>query len=408
MEVTTQLPAIKAMPSRAPMGAVNSRARQARLALSALFFADGLTFGTWAALIPSFQQKFQLPPQKLSFVLLAMIAGAMVSMPLVGRMLHRTGSHRIASPAAFGFPAMLVVLAFAPGYTALIGAAVLFGMWKGALDISINSQAITVENAMAQPIMGGFQGCWSLGGLTAASLLTLLMNAGFTPTQLMVGMAGVLVTLASLTFGRLIPDQAVKKAVATAPVKGAQSSQLWWLGVLAFLALFSEGVMFDWSAVYARTVGGMSVALAPCGFAAFALCMATGRFLGDYVTAKLGAVAVLRLSGFVIAGGIAVAVLGQHHWPVILTGLAMVGLGTANTVPVLFGVAGRLEGRGTGASLAAVTTMGYLGFLAGPPLVGFIAAATSLPVALISVIVSGVVIATLGVAIVRGAMPKAA
>src|ERR1700761_5144797 len=99
MEVTTQLPAIDVKTACAPMGAVNGRARQARGALSALFFADGLTFGTWAALIPSFQQKFQLPPQKLSFVLLAMIAGAMVSMPVVGRVIHRTGSNRIASPA---------------------------------------------------------------------------------------------------------------------------------------------------------------------------------------------------------------------------------------------------------------------------------------------------------------------
>ena len=384
-------------------GAVNT-VRNARVATSLLFLVDGMTFGTWAALIPSFQQKFGLSPAHISVVLLGLIAGAMVSMPLAGKLIGRHGSRRVANPAGIGFATMLLLLAYAPSFGTLIGAAVLFGIWKGALDVSVNSQAITVENAAAQPIMGSFQGFWSLGGLSASALLSFLMRQGFSPTILMTGMSICLVLVAAWTAGRLLPD--VKHTPNhMAAKKTARPYLLWFLGGLGFLALFSEGAMFDWSAVYIRSVGGFSVAQAPVGFAAFALCMASGRFFGDWFTATVGPVNVLRYSGAVLAAGIAIAVT-MHHWLAILAGFALVGFGTANIVPVLFGVAGRLEGRGTGDSLAAVTTMGYLGFLAGPPLIGFLAAGVGLPMALSLVIVSGTVIATVGAAIVRKSTAK--
>ena len=378
--------------------------QSARLTASLLFLTDGMTFGTWAALIPSFQQKFQLSPGKISVVLLGMIAGAMVSMPAAGRLIGRWGSHRVASPAAAGFASTLLLLALAPSFATLIVAAVFFGIWKGALDVSINSQAITVENAMGRPVNGSFQGFWSFGGLSSASALSLLMHQGFAPGVLMAGMGVLLLVPAVWSFGRLLPDTAPAQKNGQSE-RARKSSLLWLLGALAFLALFSEGVMFDWSAVYIHTVGELSVAQSPLGFAAFALCMATGRFFGDFLTLKAGPVNTLRISGFVLASGIAVAVLA-HHWLAILAGFALVGFGTANTVPVIFSATGTLEGRGTGASLAAVTTMGYFGFLSGPPLIGFISAMTGLPVALSLVIVSGAVIATVGAAIVRLATTK--
>jgi MFS family permease len=169
---------------------------------------------------------------------------------------------------------------------------------------------------------------------------------------------------------------------------------------LLFLGLFCEGVMFDWSAVYARVIGGMSLASAPLGFAVFALCTASGRFLGDFIVAKMGTLKVLRLSGLLMSVGIGLSILARP-WPLILTGFALVGLGTANVVPILFGVAGRLKGHRAGASLATVATMGYFGFLAGPPTIGFIASWFGLPKAFALVIGAGIVIATMGVAIVR-------
>lgn len=373
---------------------------RARWALSLLFLVDGLTFGTWAALIPSFQEKFHLSAETLSWVLLGMISGALVSMPLTGRLIGHYGSDRMARIAALGFPVTLIGIALAPGFGWLIVAAIGFGVWKGMLDVSVNAQAITVENAMERPVMGGFQGCWSLGGVSASALLSALMHHGCVPEMLMVGMGIGLVAVGFFLPGKLLCDR-----VKLRSDRGNMTSKpnyIWCLGGLSFVALFSEGVMLDWSAVYARVVGGMSLATAPLGFATFAFCMAGGRFLGDFIVTKLGPLRVLQLSGVLLAGGVAVAMIGAP-WPLILTGFALVGTGTSNIVPILFGVAGRLKAGHAGAHIAAVTTMGYLGFLAGPPLIGFIAAWLGLPRAFALVVISGILIATVGVAVIRQA-----
>jgi len=375
------------------------QAKRARVVTSLLFLSDGLAFGTWAGLIPTFQEKYHLLPRQLSWMLLAMIAGAMISMPFTGRMIERSGSNKIASLSAVGFAAMLIPLVLAPQYIYLIGIAFLFGLGKGALDVSVNSQAITVEDALGQPIMSGFQGFWSLGGLSAAFLLSLLMKLGFSPMAFTGVMAIVVLSTAFWSLGRLLPDPTPKETFESGS-KTRKPDRLWLLGGLTFLALFSEGVMFDWSAVYAHTVGGASIAFAPIGFASFALCMAISRFLGDFLTAKIGSLLMLRLSGLIMAGGIAIAAITQS-FVTILLGFSLVGFGTGNTVPILFGAAGRLKGHGRGSSLAAVTTLGYFGFLSGPPLVGLIAGFSGLPTAFVLVIVAGLVIATLGVGIVR-------
>jgi MFS family permease len=399
MEATTTLQRLNGMVAGVTQREQRSLVQNARIFASLLFLMDGMAFGTWAALIPSFQQKFRLLPAKLSVVLLGLIGGAMVSMPLAGKLIERWGSPRVASPAAVGFATALLLLVLAPSYATLILAAVVFGVWKGALDVSVNSQAITVGEEMERPIQSSFQGFWSLGSLCAASSLGLLMHRGFSPTTLTIGMVALLLVPAIWSFGRLLPDSARKEELAEGRTSG-KSNMLWLLGGLAFLALFSEGVMFDWSAVYIRTVGGVSVALAPMGFAAFALCMAAGRFAGDRLVLKAGPVNTLRISGLFLAGGIGVAAVA-HHWLAIALGFALTGFGTANIVPVIYSATGRLERRGTSASIAAVATMGYFGFLSGPPLIGFIAAMAGLPVALSLGIISGSVIAIVGAVVVR-------
>ena len=398
MQATSALPRIKKNLTPLPRTGTATPAHKARMAASLLFLSDGMTFGTWAALLPAFQQKFDLSPGKLSWVLLGMIAGAMISMPWAGKWISRHGSHRLASPAAVGFAATLFLLAWAPSFPWLIAVAVSFGLWKGALDVAINAQAITVEKALNRPINGSFQGFWSTGGLLASAVLGWLMQQHMPPTYLLCAMAIVLLVPAIGSFGKLLPDTAVTPTIVT-ETAGRRSAWLWWLGGLAFLALFSEGVMFDWSAVYIHTVGGLTVAQAPIGFTAFALCMAAARFGGDWLTQRVGAANTLRISGLTLAGGLAIAVLFPNPLA-ILTGFALVGFGTANTVPVIFSATGRL-GHGTGTNLAAVTTMGYLGFLSGPPLIGFLAAWTNLPTALGLGILSGSIIAVAGAWIVN-------
>jgi MFS family permease len=179
---------------------------RARWAVSLLFLVYGLVFGTWAAMIPSLQDKFHLSAGQLSWVLLGMIAGSMVSMSLTGKLIGYCGSGRLGGPAAPIFATTLLGIAFAPSYGALIAAAVFFGFSKGTLSVSINSQAITVENAVKRPIMGGLQGCWSLGAMVSSTTLSALMYHGFSPRPLMIGMAIGLAAAASLALGKLLPD----------------------------------------------------------------------------------------------------------------------------------------------------------------------------------------------------------
>jgi MFS family permease len=374
------------------------RGGRARRATATLFLVDGMTFGTWAALVPYFQHRFNLSDGQLSWVLFGLVLGALISMPATGQIIARRGSRTIAFRAALGFCAALTLPALAPSYAALIAAAIFFGALKGAVDVSINAQAIIVENEVQRPIMSSFQAFWSLGGLGAAFLLSLAMNHGMPATFLMLAMAGLLFLLTLSTLGCLLPDGQTR---AGKPVGFSwPDSRLFRLGGLAFLALFSEGVLLDWSAVYARGVTGVSVATAPIAFAAFALCMAGGRFLGDLLIARLGPALMLRISGTLMALGVAVAVLIQA-WPAVLLGFATVGFGIANLVPILFGAAGRAHEDGAGPGLATVTTLGYFGFLSGPPLIGVLAAFAGLPFAFTTVVIFGAIIATLGVSVIR-------
>ena len=297
---------------------LSGRSGRARRATSTLFLVDGMTFGTWAALIPSFQQKFSLSEAQLSLVLLGLVVGALISMPLTGRMITGWGSRAIAFPAALAFCCALTLLALAPNYSALVAAALLFGALKGAVDVSINAQAITVENAIGKPIMSSFQAFWSFGGLAAAFFLSLAMNRGFSSGPLMLTMAVVFLVLTLSTSGRLLPDRSPSRG--DSPGFSLPDSKLLRLGGLAFLALFSEGVLLDWSAVYARSVANMSLATAPMAFAAFALSMAAGRFVGDYWIGRFGPIAMLRCSGLLMALGVGIAVLlppGPRCWSVL-------------------------------------------------------------------------------------------
>ena len=176
------------------------------------------------------------------------------------------------------------------------------------------------------------------------------------------------------------------------------------LAALAFLALFSEGVLLDWSGVYAHAVAGVSVAVAPVAFAAFSICMAGGRFLGDLVVARWGRLQSLYLSAALMVLGMSMATAIQV-WPAVLAGFMTVGLGIANLVPIIFGAASRAHEHGAGPGVATVSTLGYTGFLCGPPVVGALAAVAGLPVAFSTVIVFGVIVAVAGPAALRAEPP---
>lgn len=378
------------------------RLARARLAAAVLFLVDGTTFGTWAALIPSFQQRFSLSTGELSWVLVGLVAGAMLSMPVAGRLAAAHGSHRLGLAAGLIFPACLLALMLAPGYGWLIAAGMAFGACKGLLDIAVNAQGIAVENALGKPVMSSFNGFWSFGGLVAAATLSWALNRGANPSLLLAVMAILLMGMTLVVSGYLLPEERVEAATPRTGRWTLPDRRLLWLGALAFLALFSEGVLLDWSAVYAHTVAHVSVATAPVAFAAFSVCMALGRFTGDLLTQRWGTVAAMRLSAALIITGIGVAML-VPTWIVTLTGFMIVGFGLANLVPIIFRAGGRVHERGAGPGVATVSTLGYTGFLCGPPAVGFLAALAGLRVAFGVVIVFGLVLAVAGGPAIRAA-----
>ena len=208
-------------------------------------------------------------------------------------------------------------------------------------------------------------------------------------------MAALLVAVTLLIAGSLLADEPAVVPPDTGSHFSLPDRRLLSLGALAFLALFSEGVLMDWSAAYAHTVARVSLATAPIAFAAFSVCMAAGRFAGARFTSRWGEAAILRGSAALMVAGTALAV-AVPAWPAILAGFMVVGLGIANLVPTIFRAAGRVHAHGAGPGVALVSTLGYTGFLCGPPAVGFTAALAGLPTAFCLVIVFGLVLAGTG------------
>jgi MFS family permease len=382
------------IPVQSPL---NQRAVQsARAATYAIFFADGLGFGVWAAHIPIFKQEFHLGDAQLSVALFAVALGAIFAMPIVGQTLTRVGSRVLTGLSASLYGMVIACLALAPSYPLFVLAAALFGACKGGLDVSINAQAVGVESAYGRPIMSSFQAAWSVGGLAGAALAGAALHRGFVAEQNLAATGAFILAIAFLSVRYLIREKSARQVASFVwPDKALLS-----VAAFTFLALFSEGTMADWSGVYLRSVIGVQVSTAALGYAAYSLAMAGGRFLGDRLLSALGPILLLRFSGLSAAAGLALALLIRTP-EVAIVGFILVGFGLSNLVPIFFGSAGRHKS-GAGPGIAAVTTIGWFGFLVGPPLIGTLASFFGLPAALSLVVVFGLIIANSARRVVGG------
>ncbi|WP_437686574.1 MFS transporter [Sorangium sp. So ce176] len=360
-----------------------ARVRAQRIAGLLIFLANGFCMGTWVTRIPDFKRAFALSEATLGNVLLAPALGAFLGMPMAGWLVARLGSRAVAVSSG----AALAISLFGPGLARspleLFLVLTFFGASNGVMDVSMNANAAEVEQAWGRPIMSSFHALYSVGGLAGAAAGGGLAHAGVTPAahlSLAAVAALLLVVLLSGWVRPGVPARDPPKNPFVLPPRA-----MWPLCAIAFLCMFGEGAMADWSAVYLRDTLGTTAAFAATGFAAFSVAMAAGRFLGDGVSSRLGPVAVVRGGGVLVAVGLAAALLIGHPMAGLI-GFASVGLGLSCVVPTVFSAAARTGPTGT--SIAAVATFGYLAFLGGPPVVGHIAAATSLPFAL-SLIVAG-------------------
>jgi MFS family permease len=359
-----------------------------------------LALSSWFPHIPAVQRKLDLSEGTLGFALLGTAVGALVATTMSGWIIARLGSRRVTRISALSLCAILPLPGVAPDLALLVVSLVLLGASNGILDVAMNTQAVAVEKRYRRPIMSAFHGVFSLGGLGSAALSVAIIGVGVgTATHLTV--AGIVLGVTALWATRwLLPDEA-STASGHGPVFVRPTGALIILGIVGFCVLLSEGAMADWSGVYLRNSLDTSAGFAAAGYAVFSSTMALGRLIGDRLTANVGAAMLVRAGGAVVAVGLGGALLVDQ--PIVaLLGFGCVGAGLSFMFPLLLSAAGRVPGVSPGAALSAVTAVGYTGFLAGPPLIGLFAQATSLRIALGLVAALGLVIVALSSAVKQG------
>lgn len=365
---------------------------RAALATRGFFLLVGVGASTWAAMVPLAKARLALDEAQLGLALVCIGIGSVVAMPIAGFLTHRYGNRRIMVLSGLAVCGALPLLAIAPSVIALGATLAVFGGALGVLDVAMNAHAVDVERLAGRPLMSGFHGIYSLGGLVGSAVMIGLLGTGAPPLACTLAVAVALLAVVATQRGQLITT-AAPPAASTRALFVRPPAIAFLVGGLCFVVFLAEGAMLDWSAVFLRGERGISIERASLGYAAFSIAMATGRLLGDRITAALGPVTIVRAGGLVAAAGFVLAT--ALPWQATsLIGFVLVGLGASNIVPVLFSAAGRMSGPSVGMSLATVTALGYAGILAGPAAIGFVAHATSLPRAL-----GGIAVLLLGVAI---------
>ena len=366
--------------------------RRGRLAVCLIFLSSGAALGTWTARISTIKHDLELTDGQLSFALLALAAGGLAGMRLVGRLVDRHGSKPVMTPAALAVGAALVVPAYASSLLTLVFSLFTFGAVHGTLNVAMNANAVECERAHQRPLMSSFHALFSVGGFVGAAAGGVFAHAQLSSRIAFLTVGATIAALAALAV-RWAPSNEADDAQSAStredesqnrPVSSARrpSGKVLVLGALAFCTLVGEGAAADWSSVYMHDNLGSSAATAVAAFAAFSLMMTLGRLAGDRLVATFGASSVVRVCGTLASAGLTAGVLiGQPAAGI--AGFACLGAGLSCVVPQVFSVAGNLNPAQAGRDLSRVVAMGYVGFLTGPVLIGSAAGKVGLPHALL-------------------------
>ena len=378
-----------------------------RLRSAALpFAANGVLYGTWAARIPEIQARSGLSEGTLGVALVGAAVGLVLSASAAGPLVARLGAHRVTLGALALFGVVVVGPGLAVGLWSLVAALALVGLASGLLDVAMNAWAADVEAADRVTIFGACHGMFSLGMMAGAGIAALAARLGV-PLAVHFGAAAAVFIGTALVQGARVAEPVASAPEAGAPVVALPVGPVAGLAVLAFCGLIVEGAIADWSAVFLREVLAAPEAVAALGVAAFSGCMAAARFGSDALTDRLGDRRLVSAGAAVAAVGLAL-VVGAPAVAVAVGGFAFVGLGMAAVVPALFRAASKAPGLRPGVGIAAVTSTGYLGFLAGPPVLGFVAEATGLRVSFALLLALAAVVALGAASAFRRARPEAA
>ena len=345
-------------------------------AARAFFFIGGFGTATWAPLVPLLRERLMVGDDVLGMLLLCIGVGSLLTMPLSGALAMRLGCRRVVMTAAVLFAAILLLVSCVDALSLAVPIVLIFGAVMGCIDVVVNIVAVLVEKGIGRRIMSGMHAFWSLGGFAGAGLYGVWVGLlGLTPFQSTAIAAGLILLLTAV-FGRyLIPYGGGGGALLALP-RGI----IVFVGMTAFIAFLSEGAVMDWGGVYLTTVRGMDLALAGTGYSVFSAAMLTMRFLGDRVVQRIGALLVAVGGALLAFGGILLVMFAPVD-ALLYVGFFAIGIGSANIVPVFFSLMGRQNVMPVSAAVSAVSTMGYLGILAGPAAIGFVSSLTTLQTA---------------------------
>lgn len=348
----------------------HSTPKQARIAITVFFFVSGFTYATWASRIPTIQQQLHLNEAQLGTVLFALPAGLMLTLPVTGYLLRHYSSRYIMLAGALLFNAMMCLLGFAAFTWQLVIVLFCFGSSRNLMNISMNAQSINVQSLYNKSIIAGFHGVWSIAGFAAAALGSFMVSLNVDPAWHFLSVSIVLTALILYFFPHSIHQQPVpheRKSRFSFPDRSLLK-----YGFICFASMACEGTMYDWSAIYMQKAVHTTQSVATTAFAIYMVAMTLGRLTGDKLANRFGIKLMLWYSGIFIGSGLLLSSIFPYPVTVII-GFMMTGFGVSCVVPMVFSMAGRSTKLSSGPAIAAVSTVGYTGFLIVPPTVGFIA-----------------------------------
>ncbi|MCZ8330367.1 MAG: MFS transporter [Flavobacterium sp.] len=366
-----------------------------RWATALFFFGMGFSFATWASRIPDIKSMLHLSEADLGGLLFALPVGQLIAMPFSGKIVTKYGSKQITIFGLLLYSACMPLLGLATSKVELGLALLLFGFFGNFCNIAVNTQGVYTQQLFEKPIMGSFHGSWSLAGFCGALVGLIMVSLELSVfNHFIIAFAMVcLLVLANYSFLIKAKTKELEEQTSYSFFKNPNMNLIW-LGVICFCCMASEGIMFDWSGVYFKEIVKAPGGLVVLGYTTFMVSMASGRFLSDILVHKYGAKKVLIISGIVISSGLYLAVVLPYLIPCTIA-FMMVGFGVSNVVPIIFNAAGNIKNVPPGIALTIVTSISFLGFLIGPPLIGFIAEMTSLQYSFAFIGIFGVFISIL-------------
>ncbi|MEJ1238113.1 MFS transporter [Chryseolinea sp. T2] len=346
-----------------------------RVGVSVFFILHGLCFASWASRIPTIQEQLQLNEAALGTILFALPVGFFVSLPFSGWLIARLHSKKVVLLSSTCYSLSLIGIGVATTGVQIAVSLLLFGFFANMLNISMNTQAVAIEQAYGKRLLASFHGLWSLAGFAGAATGAWMISHNIDPFWHFVCIACVFVPGLAFATRFLSPGDRTTKEKQS--LLALPDKSLLGLGLIAFCSMMVEGAMFDWSGVYMSKVVQATRDHAAMGYSAFMIAMTTMRFMADAIAARFGLRRTLQLSGSLATTGLLLAVVSPQFAPALIA-FALVGMGVSAVVPMVYSAAGQSTNMAPGIAITAVSSLGFMGFLIGPPSIGFIAAAATL------------------------------